>query len=97
MLLPMSSSCLYAKVLASEARGAVAMGTASSVGKLGGLPNFSISLEILFAAAAMGMPVQWNAKGKMACLPCMRWKATVNSAFVKEKEWPTCRRPFIYG
>ena len=49
------------------------------------------------AAAWIGMPVQWNANGKSAFFPCIRSKLTANSAFVIEKAWPMCSRPFMYG
>ena len=38
-------------------------------GNTGGQPYVSISCFSLLAAAWMGIPVQWNAKGKMAFLP----------------------------
>ena len=67
-------------------------------GKLGsGWPYVAYSFFSLNAAAWIGMPVQWNANGKSAFFPCIRSKLTANSAFVIEKAWPMCSRPFMRG
>eukprot|EP00966_Prymnesium_polylepis_P290018 6699371-Prymnesium_polylepis.1 len=43
-------------------------------GKLGvGEPYSSYSFFSLYAAAWIGIPVQWKPNGKSAFLPCMRW------------------------
>ena len=62
-----------------------------------GWPYVAYSFFSLNAAAWIGMPVQWNANGKSAFFPCIRSKLTANSAFVIEKAWPMCSRPFMYG
>ena len=67
---------------------AAAACSSSSVGKTGGLPYWSISRLSLFAAAWIGMPVQWNAKGKSALAPLRRRYRTANSALVTVKACP---------
>ncbi|KAJ0501776.1 hypothetical protein HanHA300_Chr11g0404991 [Helianthus annuus] len=74
--------------------------TASSVstdGKTGGLPNFSISLRSLSADALIGIPVQWKPKGKRTFAPVNLWYAAANSSLEREKAWPKCKYPFMYG
>ena len=67
-------------------------------GKIGyGLPYTSNSLASLLAAAWIGMPVQWKPKGNKTFFPSMRLKCAAKIAFVKEKAWPMCSRPFMYG
>ena len=59
--------------------------------------TFSSSRRSRLAAAWMGMPVQWKAKGKRTRLPRRRWYTAANSALVTVKAWPRCSRPFMYG
>ena len=65
--------------------GSLSTTSGGDAGKLGsGWPYASYSFFSLNAAAWMGMPVQWNANGKSAFLPSMRWYAAANSALVSE-------------
>jgi hypothetical protein len=60
-------------------------------------PYVSISRRSLFAAAWIGMPVQWKEKGKSTAAPLIRWYPAAKSALVSEKACPKCSRPFMYG
>jgi hypothetical protein len=74
-----------------------AASSASNAGNTGGLPYVAISFLILSALALMGMPVQWNAKGKSVSSPLRRWYALANSSFERLNAWPRWSMPFMYG
>ena len=92
-------SAFFASAAASAAFSAAALASASAstTGNTGGFPYLAISFLILSADALMGMPVQWNAKGKRVSSPLRRWYADANSSLDSEKAWPRCSMPFMYG
>ena len=62
----------FGAAAAALAAAALASDSSSTSGKTGGLPYSSISRFNLFAAAWIGMPVQWKPKGRRTFLPSRR-------------------------
>mmetsp|Transcript_49963 Transcript_49963/g.140835 ORF Transcript_49963/g.140835 Transcript_49963/m.140835 type:complete len:218 (-) Transcript_49963:255-908(-) len=58
-------------------------------------PYFAYSRFSLFAAAWMGIPVQWKPKGNRAFLPRRRLNCVAKIAFVRLKAWPMWSTPFM--
>ncbi len=96
-ILPFFALDFFAMSSSADLAAAGAPASSASAGNAGGLPYVAISSLSLFAAAWIGMPVQWKPNGNSTLSPLSRWYAAANSALVSENAWPRWSRPFMYG
>ena len=68
-----------------------------SGGKTGGLPYCCSSCAIRWAAALIGIPVQWNPYENSRLYPYSFLNRLMNSFLLSENACPRCSLPFIYG